>query len=398
MDHFHLATKICKSERPIALSGKIDISIISSGANLADARLHRLTRSLLKAGLRVEIFAPGFQGDAPQASDSMQHLFIAKPLLGERWTRTNLLARYYRSRVFVLRSRGRVIYAISPEAIAPSYGYAKIFRKKLAVDLFENYLKLIQDRAWAKKFFGIIGWIAKSDTKSALWFAKRADLTTVADSQVPPFSAKNRVVVRNLPDLSLLTPSGHRSTKPRAIYIGDLRESRGLHTMLRAAELATDWDFDFIGGVAASDQHFVDQWLQKNNFGPGKIHSRVRFHGKMTPAQSWKFARGAWVGLSLLENTPAFVEAVPSKIYEYMSVGLATISSPLPRCVEIISQSKSGVIASTPEDVASALIRWQSDPAELDSLRAAGMKWASENLHSEQEYQFLAAEMAKLTR
>ena len=328
----------------------------------------------------------------------MQHLFIAKPLLGERWTRTNLLARYYRSRVFVLRSRGRVIYAISPEAIAPSYGYAKIFRKKLAVDLFENYLKLIQDRAWAKKFFGIIGWIAKSDTKSALWFAKRADLTTVADSQVPPFSAKNRVVVRNLPDLSLLTPSGHRSTKPRAIYIGDLRESRGLRTMLRAAELATDWDFDFIGGVAASDQHFVDQWLQKNNFGPGKIHSRVRFHGKMTPAQSWKFARGAWVGLSLLESTPAFVEAVPSKIYEYMRVGLATISSPLPRCVEIINQSKSGVIASTAEDVASTLIRWQSDPAELDSLRAAGMKWALENLNSEQEYQFLAAEMAKLTR
>ena len=118
----------------------------------------------------------------------------------------------------------------------------------------------------------------------------------------------------------------------------------------------------------------------------------------MTPAQSWKFARGAWVGLSLLESTPAFVEAVPSKIYEYMRVGLATISSPLPRCVEIINQSKSGVIASTAEDVASTLIRWQSDPAELDSLRAAGMKWALENLNSEQEYQFLAAEMAKLTR
>ena len=50
------------------MSQKIDVSIISSGANIGDARLHRLTNALLRQGLSVEIFAPGNQADAPAIS------------------------------------------------------------------------------------------------------------------------------------------------------------------------------------------------------------------------------------------------------------------------------------------------------------------------------------------
>ncbi|MEI6294774.1 MAG: glycosyltransferase [Actinomycetes bacterium] len=376
------------------MSQKIDISIISSGANLADARLHRLTRALLRAGLSVEIFAPGLAKDAPTTTENSQRLLIRKPLFSAAWSRTNLLARYHRSRLFVIRARGRVTYAISPEAVAPAYAQTKLWRRKLAVDFFEDYLRLLNDRAWASKYFGILGWIAKSDTKSALWFAKRAHLTTVADVQVPPFDARNRLVVRNLPDLSMLTKSGERSATPRAIYVGDLRKSRGLQAMLRVAELATDWEFDFVGGIAPADQGDVDQWFRANP----SSQSRVRFHGKLAPHDSWKVAAGAWVGLSLLENTPAFVEAVPSKLYEYMSVGVATISSPLPRCIELIDLSRSGAIETTPEDVARRLKYWRESPAELDRIREQASKWAGENLNSEREYSLFAAEMVKLTR
>lgn len=373
------------------MSQKIDISIISSGASLADARLHRLTRALMRAGLSVEIFAPGLLKDAPAQNAK---LFIRKPFLGPHWNISSLGPRYFRSRYFIFRSKGRVIYAIAPEAIAPSFAIAKLLRRKLAVDLFEDYLRLLNDRAWTKRYFGVVGWIAKSDTKSALWFAKRADLTTVADIQVPPLAAKNRLVVRNLPDASLLTLSGQRAFTPRAIYIGDLRKSRGLHDMLQVAELASDWEFDFVGGVASGDQEFVDQWLRSHD----PTQTRVRFHGRLAPEHSWKFAAGAWVGLSLLESTPAFIEAVPSKLYEYMAVGLATISTPLPRCVELIEASRSGAIETTSKGVAARLKAWQENPEELDKLRTQASKWAADNLDSEREYAIFAAEMAKLTR
>ena len=41
-----------------------DISIISSGASLADARLHRIVNALTRAGLNVEVLAPGNSADA----------------------------------------------------------------------------------------------------------------------------------------------------------------------------------------------------------------------------------------------------------------------------------------------------------------------------------------------
>ncbi len=386
------ATKICRDLSQ--MSKQIDISIISSGANLADARLHRLTRALLRAGLKVEIFAPGFLKNAPQTESPAQTLAIRKPWFSEKWSSTGLIPRYYRSRLFALRSQGRVLYAISPEAIAPSYGVAKLLNRNFAVDLFEDYLRLLQDRTWTRKFFGIVGWIAKSDTRSALWFAKRADLTTVADIQVPPFEARNRLVVRNLPDISLLTRSGQRQANPRAIYIGDLRESRGLKAMLRVAELSPDWEFDFVGGISQSDQNFVDEWLRNN----GLENSRVRFHGKLPLLDSWKYAIGAWVGLSLLESTPAFMEAIPSKLYEYMSVGLASISTPLPRCVELHELSNFGAIEATPEQVAARLENWKQNPVELDQIRGQVEGWAANNLDSAREYSNFAAEMVKLTR
>lgn len=376
------------------MSQEIDISIISSGANLADARLHRLTRALLRAGLRVEVFAPGLMKDAPQVGAPSQVLIIRKPWFRENWSSTSLFARYYRSRLFSFRARGRLLYAISPESVAPTFAKAKLTGRKLAVDFFEDYLRLLADRAWTSKFFGIVGWIAKSDTRSALWFAQRADLTTVADVQVPPFHARNRLVVRNLPDLSLLTKSGERGAVARAIYIGDLRKSRGLHSMLRIAEISLDWEFDFVGGIASSDQQYVDEWFANN---PGAT-SRVRFHGKLPLNESWKLAKGAWVGLSLLESTPAFIEAIPSKLYEYMSVGIAAISTPLPRCIELHSLSNFGAIEATPEAVAARLEYWKKNPEVLDEIRGHVANWATNNLDSEQEYAKFAAEMTKLTR
>jgi glycosyltransferase involved in cell wall biosynthesis len=408
------------------MSQKIDVSIISSGANIADARLHRLTNALLRAGLTVELFAPGNPADAPRVMND--HLAgaptptelnqgaegIATGSLILRsctspWTRgKGLIPRYVRSRTFVSRARGKVIYAISPEAFAPAFAWSRfcthvLFRKRFfTADLYEDYLRLLQDRAWAKKYAGVLGAIARSDTKWALRFAARAELTTVADVQVPPFNSRNRLVVRNLPDASILTQSGERSKTPRAIYIGDLRKSRGLYTMLEVAEKLPHWQFDFVGSIAPTDQEYVSAWLARNSAtnasGGQSANSRVKFHGKLAPRDSWKFAEGAWVGLSLLESTPAFVEAVPSKLYEYMSVGLASVSTPLPRCIELINQSGAGVVAASADEIVAQLKHWEENPAELDQVRATAKKWADSHLDSKTEYETFAASISALLR
>ena len=393
------------------MSQKIDVSIISSGANIADARLHRLTNALLRHGLVVELFAPGSPADAPALTPEALSAtadaparpaasLIIRPCTNLLTRGRGMLPRYLRSRTFGIRARGKVVYALSPESFLPTLSWisltnivkSKSAQRVVAVDLYEDYLRVLKDRGWAKKYFGILGAIAKSDTKAALWAAQRAALTTVADTQVPPFHAKQRLVVRNLPDHSMLTQSEVREEQPRAIYIGDLRTSRGLRSMLDAAKLSPDWRFDFVGAIAPADQSYVQSWLAENP----EPASRIVFHGKLAPRDAWQVARGAWVGLSLLEPTPAFIEAVPSKLYEYMAVGLATISSPLPRCIELIEKSGSGAIAANSEALSAQLHAWQSNPGDLDQIRANAHAWAAANLDSEAEYDRLAQAIAHL--
>ena len=201
------------------------------------------------------------------------------------------------------------------------------------------------------------------------------------------------MVVRNLPDSTLITPSGEFSQTPTAIYIGDIRSSRGLKKILQSAEIATNWKFELIGSVAAADKEYVENWQKSSH-----AANRVNFHGKLAPKQSWTFANGAWVGLSLLDATPAFIDAVPSKLYEYLTSGLAVISTDLPRSAKVISESNAGVIANTPSEIANELIKFEANKDLINELRSNGANWAINNLDSPAEYHRFTAAISNLLK
>lgn len=343
------------------------VAILTSADDVADARLHRLSNALIKGGFNVDVCALGVNENAPFGVN-----FWRAP--GKR----NFTGRILRDLVIPLRARGDVWVVVAPDLLPTAWFFAKLRGKKIVADVHEDYVQLLKDRAWAKGFVGIA---AKFVACLATKLAASSDMTSVADTQVPPFNAKKRVVVRNLPDASLLTVSTELNKVPTAIYIGDVRRSRGLFTILEAAEKAPHWNFEIIGNLSALDREAVDAWIAKS-----AAVDRVKFHGRLAPKDAWKFAGKAWVGLTLLESTPAFVEAVPSKLYEYMSCGLATISTPLPRCIELIEKSNGGKIAASSDEVAAILNGWESNPNEILAIRSAAKDWASKNLDSEREY------------
>ena len=344
------------------------ISLMSSADQATDARMHRLCGALIRSGHEVEVWALGSKKDAPTGV-----VFHRAP--GGK----SFAARILRDLVLPIRAKGKVWIVVAPDLLPLSWLVARIKGRKLVADVHEDYFELLKDRAWAK---GFIGAIARVIARVATKVASRADLTTVADVHVPPYNARNRLVVRNFPDFSLLTASGELSAQPRAIYIGDVRTSRGIKMILESAELSPKWCFDIIGNISDNDSEFINNWKSNSD-----ARSRVTFHGRLTPAQSWSFARGAWVGLSLLESTPAFSAAIPSKLYEYMASGVATISTPLPRCIELIEKSKGGVIVTDAHSVAATLNAWAADPSTLIRVRENAVTWATSNLNASAEYE-----------
>ena len=328
-----------------------DVSIVSSGHDVADARLHRVAAALRRRGLTVAVHGLGRAEDGPAGC-----AVTTRP-------RGGLVARGLRAGLLPWQARGRVLVTLDPDGALAAWPVARLRRRRLVVDVHEDYPALLADRAWARGAVGRVAqWVAGSATRAAA----RADLTLVADDHVPPLAARRRLVVRNLPDVAMLPEPAPFEAEPRALYVGDLRASRGLFDMLEAVAAAPAWTLDLVGPVSAADDGPV-----RARLAAGDLAGRVRLHGRQPPERAWQLARGAWAGLALLHDTPAFARAMPSKLYEYVATGLPVLTSALPPMERFVAETGAGVVVppSDPAAAAAVLRAWHDDPLAHARLR-----------------------------
>jgi glycosyltransferase involved in cell wall biosynthesis len=232
-------------------------------------------------------------------------------------------------------------------------------------DVHEDYAALLADRPWAG---GWKGRAARVLVAGATRTARSADLVIVADEHVPPLTGRRRVVLRNLPYPGMMPVPSPPDEPFRALYIGDVRATRGLWTMIEALEQAPGWSLDIVGPVSAADEPRLTAYLAD-----GPARDRLRLHGRRPPREAWRLAAGAACGLVLLGDTPAFREALPSKLYEYVASGLPVVVTDLPRQREFVESHGVGAIVpageGSPAAVASVLNAWSAEPEALASLR-----------------------------
>jgi glycosyltransferase involved in cell wall biosynthesis len=347
------------------------VSVLSTGHDVADARLHRICAALLRRGLTVEVVGLGAAESGPPGTSVRA--------LGPR---PGPVQRMRRALALPLRARGSVVLTLDPDLVPAAVARRLLRRGATVVDVHEDYSALLRDRAWAH---GLVGAGARMVAAGGSTLARHADVTVVADEHLPPQQARHRVVVRNLPDRRLLPAPGPRAAQPRALYVGDVRRSRGLQTMLAAVEAAPAWTLDVVGPVAAADERWLQEWVRVS---PGA--GRVRLHGRLEPERAWALADGAWAGLVLLADTPAFADALPTKVYEYLACGLAVLATPLPRTAELIAASGAGAVVTGSVQAAAVLNRWSAEPEVVERCRGAARAWAADNLGGPSPYDELA--------
>jgi len=357
----------------------LDVGIVTTGHDVADARLHRICAALRRRGLTVGVLGLGEAKGAP------------KDVATQTAPRRGPVVRAVRALLWPWRLRARVLVSLDPDSALGVAVRTRLDprRPRFVSDVHEDYAALLRDRSWAH------GWLrvgAAAAARSGQWVSTTAHLTVVADDHLLP-AAPRRLVVRNLPDLSAVPEPGPRDTTPRAVYIGDIRRSRGLRTMVEAVRDAPGWHLDLVGPINSSDdrawlEHVLDEGLG----------DRVRWHGRQPPAQAWTIARGAWVGLLLLDDTPAFRDALPTKLYEYLAAGLAVVATPLPRVREMLERTRTGVLVNTPGAAAQQLRAWEREPALIETVRAAAADLRSGGELRSSELDELAAGVAVLAR
>jgi glycosyltransferase involved in cell wall biosynthesis len=331
-----------------------DVSVVTSGHDVADARLHRLVAAFRRRGLSVEVLGLGDPADGPEGAR------VTTRARGRVW------ARPLTAVVSAARARGRVVVALDPDALVAVTVLGRLRRRAVVADVHEDYGALLRDRAWATGLTGALAGVLVAVAGRA---ARAGDLVLVADEHVPPRAAPHRLVVRNLPDPSMLPAPTEPAERPRALYVGDVRASRGLWSMLDAVAAAPGWTLDVVGPVAAADAGALAARLERDD-----LAGRVRLHGRRPPAEAWRRARGAWCGLVLLEDTPAFRDAVPSKLYEYLACGLPVVVTDLPRQAAIVREGGVGEVVPCGPAAGAATARvltaWSADPGRHREVAA----------------------------
>jgi len=358
----------------------VDVSVVSSGHDVADARLHREVAALRRAGLTVEVLGLGAAAAGPEGARV------------RTWERGSMAARALRAVRLPFLARGRVLLTLDPDVVPAALVAAVLRRRRLVADVHEDYVALLADRAWVPRPL-LRALRALADRCVGL--AGRAALTVVADDHVPPgaTATRRRLVVRNLPDASML-PTSRRvayAPMPRAVYIGDVRTSRGLRTMVEAVAAARAWHLDVVGPVAAADEPWLAERLARAD-----VTGRVHLHGRMPPRAAWEIGGNASVGMLLMELTPAFRDAVPTKLYEYLACGLAVLSTPLPRVQALLEGSDAAAVVPDAQAAAAVLRGWSDDPRALHAARSAAAEWAARELRGPSPYDELAGAVARL--
>ncbi|MDO5735595.1 MAG: glycosyltransferase [Propionibacteriaceae bacterium] len=357
------------------------MAIISTGHDVADARLHRTVAALRRAGANVQVRGLGDASRAPEGCT-----VTTSPPAGK-------IRRGLRALAWPWLSRADVVMTIDPDTALAAYLAARARRVIWVADVHEDYQALLKDRSWVPRpllsaLRGAVGLLNR--------LIAHADLVVVADDHIPPPRAARRVIMRNEPDFSLLPAvREHRGEGPwRAVHIGDNRTSRGLRTMVEAVAAtindANPWHLDIVGPVASGDRAWFDERLSK----PDTRH--IVHHGRLAPAKAWSVAATADVGLCLLTSTPAFVDSMPSKVYEYLGCGLPAVATPLPRVVELLHRTGAGVIVDGVGETAGALRRFATDPAWRESLVAASVEAAQAARERRNTYDATAAGIISL--
>lgn len=335
-----------------------DVSVVTSGHDVADARLHRVVRALQRRGLTVEVLGLGDPAGGPAGARVR-----AVP-------RGGMLARAALAPRLAARARGRVVLALDPDSLLAARAVGAARRRPVVADVHEDYAALLSDRRWARRFGGLPGSVARVLVGAATRAAATASVTAVADDHIPPLTAIRRLVVRNDPDLGLLGEPAPLDAEPRAVYVGDVRASRGLFAMLDAVAAAPGWTLEVIGPVREADDAALRARLADPALGP-----RVRLHGRRPPTEAWLIGRGAWVGFALLSDTPAFRDAVPSKLHEYLAAGVVPVVSDLPRQREFVERSGAGLVVADADEAGSVLRHLAAHPEELAHRREAALAW-----------------------
>jgi glycosyltransferase involved in cell wall biosynthesis len=167
-------------------------------------------------------------------------------------------------------------------------------------------------------------------------------------------TAKTSVTVLNYPIIKELNKVITQKRKTFNIgYLGSITKERGLFMQLRAVDELRNEGLEIettlIGPYSNKDYNsLICQKLVRSG--------AASFTGRVIPEVGWSLMSKCHVGLAVLESSPNFIESYPTKLFEYMALGIPCIVSDFPLYRKVVEDAQCGLLV---------------DPMDIESIKDA---------------------------
>jgi glycosyltransferase involved in cell wall biosynthesis len=347
----------------------VRVLVVTTVHTPLDARIHhRQIRALLRAGVEVSYAAPWrATGIDPARSTPGVRTFDLPRSVGRRRGRAIAAARA------LVREVGPGVDLVllhDPELVLAVLGQRRRL-PPIVMDVHEDLVGSLPDRPWVPAALRPV--VGRAGSALERWAERQLHLILAEDAYRDRF-ARPHPVVPNLPWLPLeIDPPG---TYDRVVYIGRLSRGRGVHELCevgRRLGAAGGPQLELVGTPDADVVASVER---------AHAHGDIRWHGFLPNEAALDVARGAVAGLSLLHDLPNYRGSMPTKIAEYLSLGIPAITTPLPIARQLVEQTGAGVVVpfGDVEAVVEAVLGFARDPDRRHRSGQAGRQLAEASL------------------
>ena len=266
-------------------------------------------------------------------------------------------------------SRETVFHVHEPELLPFVLGIAARGRR-VVYDAHEDTPRQIFHQAWipsAARRPVSLGYAALEALAGRLCAGIVAATPTIADR----YPEAKTALVRNFPVLDAAEPPAFETREALVAYVGAVTEARGAAEMIRAAARLPDG-----ARLAVAGTLFPASLGNRLDALPGA--DRTDRLGPLARPDVADLLARARVGLVVLHPTPQYVDAYPTKLFEYMAAGLPVVASDVPLWRSVVEGAGCGLLVDPldPAAIAAACTRLLTDDALAARMGAAGREAA----------------------
>jgi glycosyltransferase involved in cell wall biosynthesis len=339
----------------------LQVLVVTTVHTPLDARIHhRQIRTLVAAGDRVTYAAP-FGATSTARTSVLQGVrtFDLPRAVGRRRAAALRAARRL---IEVEGPRHDLVLLHDPELALAVAGRLRRL-PPVILDVHEDLVGSLPDRPWVPDRLRPLA--VRGGAALERWAEQHLHLLLAEEGYRERFAGEHPVIP-NLPWLPQDAPGA--GTHRRVVYVGRISRGRGVAELLGVGASLTSSGgpaLELVGTPDAEVRCLVEAADERGD---------LRWHGFLPNDDALDLVRGAVAGLSLLHDLPNYRRSMPTKVVEYLSVGVPAITTPLPAAEGLVRAADAGLVVpfGDVDAVVAAVRRLDSDASLRARLGANG--------------------------